>query len=241
MKNNAIKVLIVDDESYALDLMESLLKNHDYVTVVGKAMDRAQAMEQMINTQPDLIFQDIQMNDVNGIQMIEDYRKHHFTGKVVFVTAHSEYAIEAIKKEAYDYLLKPVDIEELKSLMLRFQSDRMKPEDPVIQKINKLKIPSRTGYSLVTIEDIVYCEADGNYTKIIMSTGEQITTSMNLGRVESDLPETMFFRLNRSVVINFSYLSAVNKGAKNCTIKSGMKEYVFQVSARMLKNLENTI
>ena len=175
MINNTIKILLVDDEPAALDLLECILINKNGVEVVGQAINRNEAIGKMINLQPDVIFQDIQMGETNGLEMVDDYQKHHFTGKIVFVTAYTQYAIDAIKKAAYDYLLKPVDMEELDTLILRLLSEQSPTQENDQTKTEKLKIPTRTGYSLVNMDDIIFCKANGNYTNITTQLRASIT------------------------------------------------------------------
>lgn len=237
---NTLKILLVDDEVFALELLDSLLQNKNGVEVVGQAINRNEAIRKMIDLQPDVIFQDIQMGEgINGLEMVDDYRAHHFTGKIVFVTAYIKYAIEAIKKEAFDYLLKPVDMEDLDALILRLLSEQNPTQENDQTKTEKLKIPTRTGYSLVNINDIVFCQANGNYTNIITRADEPTTTSMNLGKVETKLPGDIFFRLSRSVIINTNFLASVNKGERICLLKAFEKEYKFHIPGKMIKELEN--
>jgi DNA-binding LytR/AlgR family response regulator len=241
MKNELIKILIVDDESAALDLMEELLNHMKGVRVVGKAANKIDAISLLIRQSPDVIFQDIQMQGENGLNLVDEYRKHNFNGKVVFVTAHSQYAIGAIKKAAFDYLLKPVDLDELQFLVLRLLTEFNKSESPDVVLNRKLKIPTRTGFILTSIKEIVYCEADGNYTQITKSDGEQLTTSVHLGKLEEDLDDNTFFRISRSVILNVNYLVAVNKGRQECTLKTSLGEIILHISSKRLGDLEEMI
>ena len=236
------RILLVDDEQDALGLLESLLKGKDFVSVVGKASNKSEALAMLIEKHPDVIFQDIQMHDTNGLDLVDEYRKMHFEGKIVFITAYVEYAIEAIKKAAFDYLLKPVDPDELESLMLRLlaeQNDNGNQHE--VNPSRKLKIPTRQGYSFVSIGDIIYCEADGNYTYIFTSTKENITSSVNLGKFEEELHEPHFFRINRSVLINTNYLASINKGEKICQIKKDGEQFEFYISSKRIKMLESVL
>lgn len=237
MNKERIKILLVDDEHDALDLMHELLRNLKDVEVVGKASDHFEAIELMIHNEPDVIFQDIEMQGVSGLQLVDEYRKHHFAGRVVFVTAHSKYAIEAIKKAAYDYLLKPVDLDELKTLILKLYSDHK----TLNNASKKLKIPTRTGYVLIDKEDIAICEADGNYTNIIKKDTTRITITAHLGRVEEGLTESNFFRLSRSIIVNLHFLDSVDKGNRECRVKLLTNEYVLPISRKSIGMLEERL
>ncbi len=241
MKNKSIKVLIVDDEPDALELMSELLGQMNGVEVVGKAANKYEAVTVMLEQKPDVIFQDIQMHRENGIEMVDEYRRYKFGGKIVFVTAHSQYAIEAIKKAAFDYLLKPVDLDELQSLILRLHAELISAPVQTKSLQNKLKIPTRTGYLLVSLNDIAYCEADGNYTRITMSDGEQITTSVHLGKLEEELENDIFFRISRSVIMNINYLASVNKGKQECALRIADKSIILHISSKRIGELEALI
>jgi len=240
MLNHKVKILLVDDEQDALDLMEHLLGKLDQVEVVGKASSRFEAVSLLLTHRPNVIFQDVQMHGESGLDFIDEYRKHYFTGKVVFVTAHSKYAIEAIKKSAFDYLLKPVDLDELESLVLRLMAET-RGENPPESHIRKLKIATRSGYFLIAPEDVVFFEADGNYTKIVQANGEHITSSVHLGKLEDELSEATFCRISRSVIMNIKYLVAVNKGRQECTLKTNHEEFVKHISSKRFGALEAMI
>lgn len=233
-----VKILLVDDEEDAINLMGSLLENNQHVLVVGKALNRADAISKMIHLQPDVIFQDIQMHGTNGLDLVDEYRSHLFKGKIVFVTAHAEYAIKAIKKTAFDYLLKPVDLEDLDSLVLRMLSAQNGSKINNNNHTRKLKIPTRQGYSLIHVNDILYCEADGNYTCIYSINNGSDTTSVNLGRIEEELSDPIFFRISRSILINIDYLTSINKGEKMCHLMQSTQEYDFHISFKRIKALE---
>jgi len=241
MSYNAIRILLVDDEQDALYLMEDLLGNLSDIEVVGKASNRFEAISTLISQDPNVIFQDIQMQGESGLDLVDEYRKHHFTGKIVFVTAHSQYAIDAIKKEAFDYLLKPVDLDELQSLILRLLSEIQQTEFPGGALNKRLKVPTRTGYLLTSLDDIVFCEADGNYTQITKSDGEQITTSVHLGKLVEDLDDKTFFRISRSVIMNVNFLAAVNMGKQECTLKTTGGNFTLHISSKRVGDLEELI
>lgn len=241
MKNEMLKFLLVDDEPDALDLLENLLMNRAGIEEISKAGNRGEAVRKMIDMQPDVIFQDIQMMGTNGLDLIDEYRKYHFSGEIVFVTAHAEYAIEAIKKTAFDYLLKPVDPDDLEALIFRLLSKRNNGNVDEYERTEKLKISTRTGYSLVNKSEIVFCEAEGNYTKIIKADMEEITASMNLGKLATTLTQANFFRISRSTMINLDFLTAVNKGKKECQLKVTGKKYSLHISIKKIKELENLI
>lgn len=239
--DNKIKILLVDDEEDALELLEHILYNRENVQVVGKASDKKNAISEMIIKKPDVIFQDIQMHDISGIELVDEYRKLHYKGKIVFVTAYADYAIDAIKKDAFDYLLKPVDPEELDELIMKLLSKKLKLQVKTKSSNRKLKIPIRSGISFVNKGDIVYSKANGNYTEIVKSDGEQLTTSRHLGRIEEELAEGKFFRISRSAIINIDYLEGLNRGQKECSLQVSGDLHTLRISSQKAKELENLL
>lgn len=241
MSLGTLRILLVDDEQFALDMMEKLLLRHDDIEIIGKCVDEKCAISHLIDQQPDVIFQDIEMDGTNGLDLATEYTKYDFKGKLVFVTAHAQYAIKAIKKSAFDYILKPVKTAEFDELILRLRSEKARSLDQKSYLQNKLKIPTRNGYTLIRKDDIVYCEAQGNYTRIVANFSAETISSMHLGMIESSLPVSSFFRINRSVIINLNFLHAVNKGEKKCSIKLENEIVSLHISRNRLKELEKKL
>ncbi|MDZ7606012.1 MAG: response regulator [Cyclobacteriaceae bacterium] len=121
-----LTILLVDDEVYAIHLMEALLRNRNGITTIFTATNRKDALELVVAQQPDIVFQDIKMMDTDGLELVDEYRKLHYEGEIVFVTAYEQYAIAAIRKAAFDYLLKPVDMDELDAVLLRLRAKMSK-------------------------------------------------------------------------------------------------------------------
>lgn len=242
MSDNTVRILLVDDELDALDLMEELLTNMKGVEVVGKASNKFEAISLLISNKPNVIFQDIQMLGESGLDLVDEYRTHHFKGEVVFVTAHTQYAIDAIKKNAFDYLLKPVDLDDLQSLILRLLSEiQLKKTANEGHVAKRLKVPTRSGYLLISLDEIAFCEADGNYTHITKSDGERLTTSVHLGKLVENLDINSFFRVSRSAIMNINFLVAVNKGKQECTLKTTGGDFTLHISGKRVGALEALI
>jgi two-component system, LytTR family, response regulator len=238
MKNHQINILLVDDEIYALHLLEELLKKRSHIGKIEKATRKVQALELAYSLQPDIIFQDIRMGSESGLDMVDEYRKLNLTAEVVFITAYEQYAIEAIRKSAFDYLLKPVDPDELDTLLLRLRAKmvRKNQDRPIAE--DKLKIPTRNGFFIVNYKKIVYCKAEGNYTEIIMDDGSTVFTSINLGKLEDLLNSSDFVRVKRSVMINTAFVVEVNKGKRTCRLMASGTEFNFSVTAAKMKDLD---
>jgi two-component system, LytTR family, response regulator len=221
-----IRALIVDDEEGARDIMEHLLNRIPDIVVIGKVSSADEALEMVINCLPDLVFLDIQMPEKNGFQLVEYFQKYLLNTHVIFVTAHAEFAINALKVSAFDYLLKPVMMVELQETILRYKAFRcqssslaninLQPAKPVHNC--KIKFNTRTGYILISPAEIMYCEADVNYTTIYLGKDNREVITVNLGRVEEILPPDSFYRISRSILINQIYLTKADRQKKQCLL-----------------------
>jgi len=242
----AIRALIVDDEEGARDIMDYLLRRIPDVEVVGKASSTDEALEMVINCQPDIVFLDIRMPEKNGFQLVEYLQKYLLNTHVVFVTAHAEFAINAMKVSAFDYLLKPVLMAELRETILRFKAlkRQMSPvatQEPLSGKSArqcKIKFNTRTGYILVSPDEIMYCEADVNYTTIFFGKENREVITVNLGRVEEILSLHSFYRISRSILINQQYLSKADRQKKHCVLEKGDEHIVLEISPTHIRDLE---
>jgi two-component system LytT family response regulator len=166
--------------------------------------------------QPDLVFLDIQMPNKNGFELFKEVKEINF--EVIFTTAHSEYAIEAIKRSALDYLLKPINYIDLLGAVTRFENkskkeNQQKQFNVLLENINtgevahkKLAISTETGIEFVKFNSIVYLEAQNNYTKINMLDGTTIIASKTLKSFDELLPSELFFRIHKSYLINMNFV-----------------------------------
>jgi two-component system LytT family response regulator len=159
----------------------------------------------------------------DGFSLINDLRKGKGGPAVIFVTAHEQFAIQAVKSHAFDYLLKPVNRKELNQCILKFLESKMERLHPdsqpkqvdIREKISRIKVNTRSGTLFINPADILFCKADGNYT--IICTGEKNhLCSLNLGKVEEQLTGNGFIRLGRSYIINFQYVILLDR--KECVV-----------------------
>jgi two-component system, LytTR family, response regulator len=246
LQTNDIRVLIVDDEERARELLEILLLRVHDVTVCGKAASADEALELIMITRPDLVFLDVQMPEKNGFQLVDYLKKYMMDIPVVFVTAHAEFAIPALKVSAFDYLLKPVMMEQLQETILRFRAERMikhrvkkqQNETSPDGKKSRLKFNTRTGYLLVSPADIIYCEAEVNYTTFHFGSGNTEVVTVNLGRVEELLAPWPFCRISRSVLINTSFLKKADRRKKKCLLEKGGEKIWLDIPPNQIRELE---
>lgn len=219
--------LIIDDESGGREILSLLLK---YIVPDCEIYESATVDEGLrvyLEQKPDLVFLDVQMPHKNGFEFVHELVQLGEHPKVVFVTAYNQYAIQAIKASALDYLLKPINEDDLRFCLNRI--DSLQEEDFEHQKMielltrlkmnHRLKINTRVGFEVINPSEILYCEADGNYTDICLTDGKKLTTSTTLGLIEQELPKDQFFRIGRSIVINLDYLKSVNRKERICQLK----------------------
>jgi two-component system, LytTR family, response regulator len=214
-----LKAILIDDEDDCLDLMQIILEKHcPQVEVIARASNGLQGLKAIITHSPDIVFLDIEMPRMDGFQMLEALENIDFT--LVFLTAYDRFAIRAFKFSAFDYLLKPVDEEEIiktiqkvesrldtQTERLRLLKDHYKPQEkPHAQRI---ALSHSKGFQLVDVQAIVSCESDGNYTKVHVSNGSKVMVIKPIGSLEEVLTDSegeAFFRIHRQFLINLNYV-----------------------------------
>lgn len=244
-----IRALIVDDEEEARNLLERLLQRIPGITVIGKAASADEALESVINCLPDLVFLDVNMPEKNGFQLVDYFKKYLLNTTVVFVTAHAEFAIDAMKVSAFDYLLKPVLMSQLTDTILRFKAEKLlilnaHNAERLSEKTShfcKIKFNTRTGYILVSPADIMYCEAEVNYTNIYFGKDNREIVTVNLGRMEEILAPYSFYRISRSVLINQLYLSKADRQKKKCLLVKDNERVQLDIPPNHIRELEKLL
>jgi two-component system LytT family response regulator len=226
-----IKTLVVDDEKKARDILTGMLNTHcPKIEVIGQA-DSVIAAEELIRSlKPDLVLLDIEMPFGNGFDLLDKTRDLNF--EVIFITAFDHYAVKAIKFSAFDYLLKPIDIDELKTAIDRLiqnkkdensfnvKIENLLSEIKANSKPKRIAIPSMEGISIVNIDDIIRCEADTNYTRIFLINGDAILVSKTLKEYEDMLTEFHFVRVHHHNLININHVQKYIKGEGGYAIMS---------------------
>jgi two-component system LytT family response regulator len=219
-----IRAIIVDDENKSRVNLKILLTEFcEGVEVIGLAGTVNDAIKLIDSKNPDMVFLDIQMQNETGFDLLEHYEKINF--EVVFTTAHSEYALRAIKFSAIDYLLKPIDIDDLqaavKKLEERINADsqiknklevllqNLKPED---SSNCKIALPSSSGLVFVKLREILYCEGQSNYTYFYLINGNKYIVSKTLKEYEEMLSEYNFFRIHKSHLVNLNEIKQYVRG-----------------------------
>ncbi len=213
-----IKTLIIDDEESTVNVLQLLLKkNIPQIDEIHTAVGAAQGLQMIQQVKPHLLFLDIEMPLMNGFQLLEHFPEHDF--EVIFVTAYDQYAIKAIKFSALDYLLKPIDTEELKRAVERFvqkQYNRQSQKPLFENLLYNLKLPETDDYRLAISthegtffyhpDEIIRCEATGNYTRFYLKEKKPLLTSKTLKEYEDMLSDEQFIRVHRTHLVNKKYI-----------------------------------
>lgn len=207
-----ISCIIIDDETKAREAFEKIAARYlsDKLKLIYSASSVKEGVHAIHKYSPQIVFLDIEMPEENGFKLFDYFDKIRF--EVVFLTAYQNYALNAIKYAAFDYILKPLNFIDLKEVILRYEKKR-KEEDSTsrVQTLlsnlsiggdihSKVALPTLSGFKMEKINQIIYCEADENYTKIYTAQGEMILVSKTLKYVEDLLPPTYFFRIHKSFV-----------------------------------------
>lgn len=231
-----LNAILVDDEEFARSSLFFLLQeNCENVNIAGIAKSVAEARILLSQQSIDLIFLDIAMPGENGFELIGQAKESN--AHVIFTTAYDQYALKAIKANALDYLLKPIDIDELKEAVEKadqyislkknginrnesLQNLAQQLQDK--KEIRKISLPNGQGYSLTSVSDIVHIAADSNYSVFYLYNGEKITVSKVLKEYEEILPEHQFIRVHKSSIINLDYVLDYNsRNGLEVSLKNG--------------------
>lgn len=217
MNQKILKAVLLDDEERASSLLEKKLQRHaPGLEILAVYNDPLAALSAIQKLEFDVLFLDVQMPILNGFEFLEKLGTFDF--EVVFVTAYDSYTLNALRINALDYLLKPVDSDELETALLRLEKktlDRIKlkasPAEPVSSQ-NRIALPTAEGTYLVKKVDIIRVEAMSNYSIFYLSDGRKIIVSRTLKEYETLLCEPFFLRVNRSVIVNLEFVLKYKKG-----------------------------
>jgi two-component system, LytTR family, response regulator len=195
-----LRCVIIDDESDAIKALKIMITDFsgEKAEVVGVSSSVQEGTGLIINTNPDVVFLDIQMPGGGGFKIAEAFPTGKF--KLVFVTAYDQYAIRALKMKAEDYLMKPVDPEELEKLISKLWSG-------ISSAPLKIKIPTKNSVLFVDPSDILYIKGDGRYSEIFLKNSVSHVVTRNIGLYESELEKNNFLRIHKSYLANIQHIS----------------------------------
>lgn len=219
-----LNAIIIDDEPDNVRLLSLQLTMYcPEVKVIAECTKSEDGLEAIKKLGPDLVFLDIEMPRMNGFELLQQL--DHIDFSLVFVTAYDKFAVKAFRYSAVDYLLKPIDTRELQDAIKKIERKQRTPQSQIdhlkqqfgLRKTlpDKFALPYQNGVTFVALADITYCEADGNYTKVEMSSGQSCLVSKTLREIQEILEERDFLRVHRQYIVNLNYIKKYVKGEGN--------------------------
>jgi two-component system LytT family response regulator len=240
-----IRAIIIDDEQHCTKALKSdLQKNCPSIELIDVCHSAKEGIMSIKKNNPDLVFLDVEMPWMNGFEMLDVLGEINFS--VIFTTAHDEFAARAFRISAVDYLLKPVDANDLKQAVQKVE--KKLDEGSNLQHITnllrnikqpssdqKIALPQREGYEFVDVSSIIYLSAEGAYTKVLMQDKKSMLISRTLGDVEELLPPELFQRIHHSTVVNVSCISQfLRTDGGYVVLRNGEKLSVSKAKKEML-------
>lgn len=219
-----LRAILVDDEEKALKILEIKIKQFfPGINIVASCNKPEEAIIIIDKEKPDLVFLDIEMPQLNGFDVLQKFNNPDF--EIIFVTAYNNYAIEAIQQSAIGYIVKPIDNDELINAIERAYKNKqlkatLEKNQILIENLknqhptdSKIVIPSQKGFDFVKIGDIIRCEGDSGYTKIILHNKKDILSSYSIGKFVKMLTNKLFYFTHRSHIVNLKFVSGyLNEG-----------------------------
>tara|TARA_R110000850_G_scaffold150497_1_gene273290 strand:+ start:209931 stop:210680 length:750 start_codon:yes stop_codon:yes gene_type:complete len=247
-----LKAIIVEDETHSLETLKNLLEKFcEGVEVIGLASSVKEALEVIQKSQPDVVFMDIELQSGTGFDILTQLPEINF--EVIFTTAFDQYAIKAVKFSSLDYLLKPIDLEELQQAVEKAKQAKNRVEynqqlKTLLQNINqpklsKICLATADGFEFISTSEILYCEAGGSYTTFVLINGKKLLVSKHLKEYENMLADQHFMRVHNSYLINLKevkkYVKAdggyiVMNNEDIVSISRGKKDTFIEAMQRML-------
>jgi len=220
--------------------LKELIKNHPEIEIIGEAENVDSGFELIQETQPDLLFLDINMPEKDGFELLEMLDKVPIT---IFTTAFDEYAIKSFEYNALDYLLKPINPKRFAQAIEKVGQNLTEKEEKNNKKLtlsNQIFIRDGEKCWLVKIADIYLFEVDGNYTKIFFQD-EKAVINKSLNQIEEKLPEDFFFRANRNQIINVEYIGKIDPWFSGNLLVHLPKEIKVEISRRQTNNFKEKL
>ena len=216
-----IRAILIDDEQHCVDRLSRIINEHckDSILLMDTFSSYEEGLKGIKKLQPELIFLDVQLEDKTGFDLLKDIDNINFD--VIFTTAFEKFAVQAFKFSAIDFLLKPVDSDDLlfaiaKLELKKSKNEKIKQFETLFYnlgtKSKKLCVPTITGFEYLNTEDIIRCESDVNYTTIFLKNNMNLMVAKTLKEFEELLSDYGFYRVHNSHLINTSYIKSYNKG-----------------------------
>lgn len=225
-----MRALIIDDELKSRELLKALIRDFcQDIEISGEASNVKEGIKAIIKHNPDIVFLDIEMPEEDGFALL-GYYEDEIPFEVIFTTAYDEFALKAFEFSAIDYLLKPIDIERLQKSVRKAKTKKENKQNKALLNVLKnnlskespeiIALSMENGYAMVKVHNIIYCKAEGAYTKIFINNGTEYISSRGLSKFEELLENSGFYRVHRSYLINLSEITRYLRGKSPSIIMS---------------------
>ena len=237
MPDQLLTAFIIDDEFRSREVIILMLKKtFPYINIVGQAANVHDAFEGIYQTKPQLVFLDVQLQNETGFDLLDKLPEIKF--EIVFTTAHSEHAVKAFRYSALDYLIKPIDANELKAAVEKAIHRISSAQFSVNEQVkmlhyhlndekkfpDKIAIPTPEGLVFISVKEIIYCRGLGNYTEFMLVDEQKLISSHTLKNYEEILDSGFFFRAHKSYLINLGYIKKYIRGEGGTVVMSNGHE-----------------
>lgn len=230
---NRIRSIIIDDELAAHELLEGILENFfPNVEILASCEDLLSGVQEIRAQKPDLVFLDVEMPGESGLGILKYFNEKEVDFDIIFITAYNEYALQALRLSAVDYLLKPLQITELdealnkvlknRATRAQLKSWQILQENLESEKFTKITINTTEGTIYIALEKLLYLQADGAYTKVYCSETPMVYAAKKIKHFEQILSEDLgFYRVHRSFIVNLKYITAFTSSDKQLAMRNG--------------------
>lgn len=236
-----IKALMIDDEKHCLITLEHILNEINDIEIVGQTQQSTEAKKMIESLKPDIVFLDIEMPVLSGFDVLNQFDEINFD--IVFTTAYNDYAIKAIKLNALDYLLKPIAAEDVESVVKKHRNNEIISTKKQVNQLHQfahekvldtIALSTQEGLTFIKLDTIMYLEANGCYTNIILNDGKKHVASKALANFEDVLKDNpLFFRAHKSFIICLKYISQYIRGEGGTIVMNNKQEIAL---SRNMKN-----
>ncbi|MDP2888218.1 MAG: LytTR family DNA-binding domain-containing protein [Bacteroidota bacterium] len=246
LDKSEISAIIIDDDPEAINLLEIFLHYFQNITIIGKSTDAKAGLGLIIELFPDIIFLDVDMPDMTGLQVAESVRTENLHSEIVFTTAYQNYAYNALSIEPLDFLTKPFCLEDLENVINKYiaRKEKKKQEQKLDKfrqsqgNVIKVKLPTYHSYIFVDLNDIVYIKSNTNGTYVYLQDGTFETVTRNLNSLILLLNSSLIFQINRSTCVNLNYLYRIDKKKEICILRYNQKLFEESISRNNILNFE---
>jgi DNA-binding LytR/AlgR family response regulator len=239
-----ITALLIDDDSSARNILQKFLEFEDKVLIVASLGNTLLAEETIIKYEPDVIFLDINMPYENGLRFAKRIKESDIETLVVFTTAFKNYALEAFPLKPFDFLVKPFGIDEISILLQKIENyiDSIKfsgNQTPMMPLTDKFRFKTNHGYIFLLPHEIIFIRSIRNYCELYLTSGSVEKIHLPISVISKEFARGNFRMINRSIIINLSYITRIDRKLKKCVVCSNEKEFELPITLKNLAYFEN--